>query len=131
MTCFIDSEVTMKGVSARFKRQFKPGHTPNLDLLDACADLLHQRKERGHSFSWQKVRSHMPTGYDFDKQTPPEHEMTSMFSFRIINYSNYADQAAGEATRLLLPDDHLTNIKASYALTFDGQLLDDTDVKTN
>ena len=56
------------------------------------------------------------TGYDFDKQTPPEHEM--------------ADEAAGEATRLLLPDDHLTNIKASYALTFDGQLLDDTDVKT-
>jgi ribonuclease HI/endonuclease/exonuclease/phosphatase family metal-dependent hydrolase len=116
MTCFIDSEVTMKGVSARFKRQFKPGHTPNLDLLDACADLLHQRRERGYSFSWQKVRSHMPTGYDFDKQTPPEHEM--------------ADEAAGEATRLLLPDDHLTKIKASYALTFDGQLLDDTDVKT-
>jgi ribonuclease HI len=119
LRCFIDSEVTMKGVSARYARRFKPGHTPNLDLLDACAGLLHERNARtneGFSFSWSKVRSHLPTGYNLHNQTPPEHEL--------------ADEAAGEATFLPLPEDHLNLIKPSYALTFEGQLLDDSDVKT-
>ena len=67
LTVLIDSKVTMQGVTARFKGQFKPAHTANLDLYDACAALLHQRAAReGFTFNWMKVRSHQ-------EDTPAEH----------------------------------------------------------
>ena len=110
LTVLIDSKVTMQGVTARCKGQFKSAHTANLDLYDACAALLHQRAAReGFTFNWMKVRSHQD-------DTPAEHEL--------------ADELAGDAAELPLPRNHLQLLNPAYVLSYKGALLDDSDIKS-
>ena len=87
----------MQGVTARYIGQFRPAHTANLDLYDACAALLCDRAEsEGFSFGWTKVKSH-------EDDTPAEHQM--------------ADVLAGEAAELPLPRNHLEQISHSKTTT--------------
>ena len=113
MHVLIDSLYVQLGVSARYRQEFKPAHTANMDLLDACADLLRKRDAAGFSFSWTKVKSH-------EEDTPPEHEL--------------ADELAGEAAELPLPHDHLQRINPAFALLSKSgsgvfEILDDGDLK--
>ena len=110
LSVLIDSQVTMQGVTARYIGQFRPAHTANLDLYDACAALLCDRAEsEGFSFGWTKVKSH-------EDDTPAEHQL--------------ADVLAGEAAELPLPRNHLEQISPAFALSYKGLLLDDSDVKS-
>ena len=110
LSVLIDSQVTMQGVTARFKGQFRPAHTANLDLFDACAALLRERQDKeGFTFEWTKVKSH-------ENDTPAEHER--------------ADKLAGEAAELPLPSNHLELLEPAYKLSYKGSLLDDNDIKS-
>ena len=110
LSVLIDSQVTMQGVAARFKGEFRPAHTANLDLFDACAELLHEREDKkGFTFKWTKVKSH-------EDDTPAEHEL--------------ADKLAREAAELPLPSNHLELLEPAYKLSYKGSILDDTDIKS-
>ena len=110
LSVLIDSQVTMQGVAARYKGQFRPAHTANLDLYDKCATLLHERAgKEGFTFEWTKVKSH-------EDDTPEEHVL--------------ADELAGEAAEMPLPSKHLEQLEPAYKLSYKGSLLDDTDIKS-